>query len=109
MFNFLRRILRRSKRPQADQLLKTGGPRKIRIHSKAPVDPEMGDESPVRVAFEFLDPPGPWSLQFFIAEPGQTDVLEHVNPDTTAWYYESEDGARTRVMKFDEDRILYPY
>lgn len=61
----------------------------------------------VRVAFEFLDPPGPWSIQFFEADPSQTDVLTVLEPGTNAWFYESEDGARTRVLKTEDGRPLF--
>lgn len=91
MFRFLRW-------KRARRLIRTGSPRQIRIHSLTPV-PE-GSHAPrcFRVAFEFLDPPGPQSIQFFEAAPGQDEALNLTVPGGRGFYYESEDGARTRVM-----------
>lgn len=99
MFAFLRR-------QRAARLLATGAPRRIRIHSLAPVPADVPRPDFVRVAFEFLDPPGPWSMQFY--EAGPADALATLSPGTTAWFYESEDGARVRLLKTEAGVAIWP-
>lgn len=90
------------------ELLAKGYGRPIRIHSVVPV-PE-GSSSPkfVRVAFEFLDPPGPWSMQFYEASTAQADVVSAIAAGASAKFFESEDGARTRVLVLEDGRTLMP-
>ncbi len=97
---------------RARKLVREGAPRPIRVHSVTPVPESGGAPRFFRVAFEFLDPPGPWSIQFYEAAPGQNGLMETVEPGTRAIYFESEDGARTRVIvlgkKDEEQRPLLP-
>lgn len=90
------------------ELLAKGFGRPIRIHSVVPV-PE-GSASPkfVRVAFEFLDPPGPWSMQFYEASTAQRELLGELAAGVSAKFFESEDGARTRVLVLEDGRALMP-
>ncbi len=99
-------ILKPLRAKRARRLLATGAPRRIRIHSVTP-DPE---ENPRlhRIAFEFLDPPGPWSMQFYQAEPFKSKLPDALAPGSTAWFYETDDGARTRVLKLEDGTPVWP-
>ncbi len=102
-------ILTFLRKKKAERLLKEGAPRKISIHSVIEVTEEGGKKCHFfRVAFEFTTPPGPWSMQFYEAAPGQNDVLQDLKPETKAFFYESEDGAKTRVLKTSEGKPLWP-
>lgn len=99
-------LLRNVRHRNARRLIKAGGLRRIRIHSVSQEPAER--PAYVRVAFEFLDPPGPWSIQFYRAwlAQGSWKALE---PGLRARFYESEDGARTRVMTLDDGTPILPY
>lgn len=101
MFAFLRRR-------RAQQLLAKGDPRRVRVHSIAFHPPESTSPQYVRVAFEFLDPPGPWTMQFYEAAGDQPDVLTDLAPDAKATFFESDDGARTRVLRTESGKVLWP-
>ena len=103
MIGFLRKMFLRQR---VEKLLKDGSPRRIRIHSVR--FPEAGSREPARVAFEFLDPPGPWSMQFYEVRGGQEDLLKTLQPGTNAQFFESEDEARTRVLRTTENVIVWP-
>lgn len=77
---------------KAKELFRKGAPRKIRIHSVHPQD------NGSRIAFEFLDPPGPWSMQFYVAAPSERGTVEGLASGTEARFYESEDGSTVRIM-----------
>jgi hypothetical protein len=62
----------------------------------------------VRIAFEFIDPPGPWSMQFYEAAGNQPDVLGRLAPGGNARFYESDDGARVRVLSTEDGLPLWP-
>ncbi len=94
------------KKKRAEKLLKSGDPRRIQIHSVISLEEEGCGGN--RVAFEFLDPPGPWSVQFYEAAPGQEGVLADLEPGSQAVFYESEDGAKTRVLALSDGRALWP-
>lgn len=96
------------KRRRAEQLMKAGAPRRIRIHSVRPCPEDTPRPQFLRVAFEFLDPPGPWSIQFYEASSAQPEVSGTLAPGTEARFYESEDGARTRVLATAEGVALWP-
>ncbi|MCC6545871.1 hypothetical protein IT570_01790 [Candidatus Sumerlaeota bacterium] len=103
MPGFIERIFQRR---NVEKLLKEGSPRRICIHSVR--FPEEKEEGPVRIAFEFLDPPGPWSMQFYEVRDGQEELLGSLSPGTKAQFFESGDGARTRVLRTAENRIVWP-
>ena len=98
MFRFLRW-------KRARRLIQTGAPRQIRIHSLTAVPEGAPQPRFFRVAFEFLDPPGPQSIQFFEAAPGQ-EALKTTIPGARGFHYESGDGARTRVMLIGREEKL---
>ncbi len=97
---------------RARKLLRRGNPRRIRVHSVTPV-PE-GSTAPryYRVAFEFLDRPGPWSIQFYEAAPGQEKLIAALEPGARAGCHESGDGKGSRVLLVggdkEEQRPLMP-
>lgn len=95
------------RKQRIEKLLKSGEPRRIRVHSvaKHPADAPRPDY--LRVAFEFLDPPGPWTMQFFEAEPSPEAAAE-LSPGAAATFYESEDGARTRILVTESGARLLP-
>lgn len=97
-----------ARRRAAEQLRHTAKPRVVRIHSLNPQPP--GAERPdfVRVAFEFTDPPGPYSMQFYEAPPGQAS-LDALSPGAEAHYYESLDGARTRLLETTDGEPVWPF
>jgi hypothetical protein len=101
MFGFL-------KQSRVAKLLKSGSPRRIRVHSTHPIPADQPRPDFVRVAFEFLDPPGPWSMQFYEANPRQPELVMVLQPGTIARFYESEDGARTRVLTTEDGKPLWP-
>ncbi|MEQ8822061.1 MAG: hypothetical protein RLY93_17635 [Sumerlaeia bacterium] len=96
------------KRKRAEALRKAAPPRRIRIHSVTPQP--AGAARPVyfRVAFEFLDPPGPWTLQFFEVGGDQASTLQGLEPGAETRFWESDDEARTRVMETPEGEALWP-
>ncbi len=96
------------RRSRAASLLKSGAPRRIRIHSVTPVP--AGNAAPqfLRVAFEFLEPPGPWSIQFYEASSAQPEIAATLVPGAKARFYESEDGAQTRVLATEDGKPLWP-
>ncbi|MEO8377028.1 MAG: hypothetical protein ABI579_05095 [Candidatus Sumerlaeota bacterium] len=104
MLGFIDKIFQRSR---VEKLLKEGSPRRIRIHSVRFPDEEHSAEPP-RVAFEFLEVPGPWSMQFYEAKNGQVELLKTLTPGTNAQFFESDDGARTRVLRTAGNDILWP-
>ena len=93
---------------RAEALLKSVAPRRIRIHSLHPVPPDSPRPDFIRIAFEFLDPPGPWSVQFYEATASQPEITGTLSPGTIARFYESEDGARTRLLTTEEGKPLRP-
>lgn len=101
MFAFLRRS-------RAAGLFAKGAPRRIRIHSLHPQPADSPRPEYVRIAFEFVDPPGPWSMQFYEADGNQPDILAGLAPGGSARFYESEDGARTRLLATDDGKPLWP-
>lgn len=101
----LDRFFRRSR---AASLLKSGAPRRIRIHSVTPVPADTATPQFLRVAFEFLEPPGPWSIQFYEATSAQPELSATLVPGARARFYESEDGARTRVLATEDGKPLWP-
>lgn len=96
------------KRKRAENLLKSGDPRRIRIHSVTPVPDDAPRPEFLRVAFEFLDKPGPWSMQFYEATSTQPEIAAKLEPGAMAVFYESEDGARTRVLATEDGKALWP-
>ena len=98
-------ISRLFRRPRIERLLKKAAARRIRVHSVQAADGACG---PDRVAFEFIDPPGPWSMQFYEAMAGQKDILAELIPGASAHFFESNDGAQTRVLRTAEGKILWP-
>ena len=98
------------RRRRAAALIKSGKPRNIRIHSVArvPAGDGLGERPYARVAFEFTQVPGPWSMQFYEAADGQDDVLALLEPGKRAVFHESNDGARVRVLVIDETIPLWP-
>lgn len=101
MLGFLRRA-------KARKLLKSGAPRRIRIHSVRSAPPEGGKTEFLRVAFEFIDPPGPWSMQFYEAVANQAEISGQLVPDAEAIFFESEDGARSRLLATKDRQPLWP-
>jgi hypothetical protein len=95
------------RKQRAAALQKKGAPRRIRIHSQHPQPPDAPRPEYVRIAFEFLDPPGPWSMQFYEAVP-EAAVLGELAPGASAQFYESEDGARTRLLVTEGGKPLWP-
>jgi len=85
-------MIRWWRQQKAKELFRKGVPRKIRIHSVHP------QENGSRIAFEFLDPPGPWSMQFYVAAPSERAAVDGLKSGTEAQFYESEDGSVVRVM-----------
>lgn len=102
-------ISRWLRKSRARKLLATGAPRSIRIHSVTPQPDGAPNAQYLRVAFEFLDPPGPWSMQFYNARADQPDISNTLNPGANAKFYESDDQARTRVLATDDGRALWPW
>jgi hypothetical protein len=98
-----------AKKSRVAKLLKSGAPRRIRVHSLHPQPADAPKPTFVRIAFEFLDPPGPWSMQFYEATPEQPELLALLTPGTEARFLESEDGARTRVLVTADGRAVWPY
>lgn len=102
-------MFKQLKRKRAEKLLKSGYSRKIRIHSVVS-EPEGADRPEyVRVAFEYLDPPGPWSIQFYEADPSDVALWKSLEPGTEARFYTSEeDEGATRLLVTEDKRPLWP-
>jgi hypothetical protein len=96
------------RKQRAAKLLLKGDPRRILIHSVTPVPAFSEAPDFVRVAFEFIDPPGPWTMQFFEGVATDKELLAGLKPATPAFFFESEDGARTRVLRTQDGRALWP-
>jgi hypothetical protein len=101
-------MIRVIRQQRAKKLLRSGAPRRILIHSVTPVPAFAERPRFVRVAFEFVDPPGPWSMQFYEGEARDGALLARLKPGSKAFFYESEDGARSRVLKDEEGAVLWP-
>ncbi|MCB2155124.1 hypothetical protein KQI84_09575 [bacterium] len=98
------------RRRQADELRKSAKPRSIEIHSLTPQPDGAGIPAPYyRVAFTFLDPPGPYSIQFFESEPDSPDLAKSLAPGVKARYFESRDGAQTRVIETEDGKVWWPH
>lgn len=104
MLSFLRRITSPARRRR---LLETTTPRVVRIHRVDPEPPGADPPQFVRIAYEFTDPPGPFSLQFFEADPASNATALALKPDDQVAYYESTDEARTRAFKLDSGEIIW--
>lgn len=102
-------LFRSTRRRRADALRKSAAPRLIEIHSVTPQpDGGEGPASFYRVAFTFLDPPGPYSIQFFESTPGSAGLVGSLAPGVKARYFESRDGARTRVIETEDGVVWWP-
>lgn len=96
-----------AKRRRIERARESLKPRSIEIHSVTP-RPSAAEPRFYRVAFIFLDPPGPYSLQFYEAAAGDNPSLERFVPGYKARYYESRDEALVRVMETEDGAILWP-
>ncbi len=111
MKRMLHDILAGGRRKRAEEARKTLKPRSVEIHSITPQPadrPEGRTPDFLRVAFVFLDPPGPYSLQFYEAATGQDAVVGKLPPGTKARYYESRDEAHTRLIETEEGEPVWP-
>ena len=95
------------RRRRAEQLRQSAHPRSIEIHSVTP-QPEGSPAPFYRVAFTFLDPPGPYSIQFFEAVPDSAEAAGGLPSGAKARYFESHDGARTRVIETEDGKVWWP-
>lgn len=91
------------RKEKAGKLIASTPARRIRIHSVA----VMEEEDCRRIAFEFLDPPGPWSMQFYEARIDNPGVLEMLKANEDAGFHESSDGAQTRVLVTKDGDPVY--
>jgi len=98
----IRELTWAARRRRIERLRAAGRGRAVRIHSVA----TEGDA--VRIAFEFLDPPGPYTLQFYQAETPGGDVAAKLVPGAAARYYESADAARTRLLETVDGEPVWP-
>lgn len=106
----LDRLLPARRRRRLEALRDVDKPRSIRIHSISDQPEERTPGQAARwhrVAFEFLDPPGPWSMQFYEAASGQ-DALDGLEPGVEARYFESRDGARLRLIETTDGEAIWP-
>ena len=98
------------RRWRARQLIaRVAKPRRIRVHSVAEIRDSAG--APLRghrVAFAFLEAPGPWSVQFYEAAPGQESLINQLTPGCSAGVREGKDGVRTRVLTLETGEPLWP-
>ncbi|CAN5384294.1 hypothetical protein BH09SUM1_BH09SUM1_03380 [soil metagenome] len=92
---------------RAKSLMKKSGGRRIRIHSVTPVKADFSGREFSRVAFEFLDPPGPWSMQFFESSSVSASLAGVIAPGALAKFFESDDAARTRVMAAEGGQVIW--
>lgn len=80
--------------------------RRVRIHSLA-CEPRDSDHPEFyRLAFEFTDPPGPYSMQFIEFAAEHADDLRALKPDSAIDYLETRDGARARAIRLPDSRLL---
>lgn len=96
------------RRARARRLAKSAVARRIRVHSVSPQPPDAARPDFLRIAFDFVDPPGPWSIQFYEAETPSPEVSVKLTPGLMAKFYESEDGARTRVFSLEDGTLVLP-
>ena len=90
-----------------ESLLKGKG-RMVRVHSVSAQPPEADPPHFYRLAFEFTDPPGPYSMQFIEFGPESADALLSLKPDAEIEYLESRDGARSRAIRLTDGSAVWP-
>ncbi len=102
-------MFKQQRKKRAQKLLESGYGRKVRIHSVTP-EPEGGDPPEfIRLAFEYLDPPGPWSMQFYEADASDTELWKALAPETEGKFFTSEeDEGTTRVFVTEDGKALWP-
>jgi hypothetical protein len=105
MIRFLRRLGEPARR---QRLLRDAKPRVVRVHRVDAQPPGAEPPAFARVAFEFLDPPGPFSMQFLEVAPEQAARALALQPDDRVEYLESLDGARARALRLPGGEVLWP-